>query len=128
MDVSSAGFRSVTFQSVGPSEAETGKRADRLVSDHAGVIENFLKLDLRGGALLRGQIRFAAQVNGIQTKSESTVRVSQFIRGRGRERVDSPCSIAVPKGYGGMNHGQVIEPHNCIFGEAFAEIAGKAFS
>ena len=60
MEISSAGFRSITFQSVSASEAKMGKCADRLVPDHAGMIKNLLKLDLRGSALLRGQISFAA--------------------------------------------------------------------
>jgi hypothetical protein len=47
------------LQGVGASKAETRERADRLVPDRTVMVQNFLKLDLSGCALLRLQIGFA---------------------------------------------------------------------
>ena len=43
----------VTGKRVGPAQLQVGQCADELVGDDAGVVENLLKLDSSGGALLR---------------------------------------------------------------------------
>jgi len=42
----------VTGKRVGPAQLQVGQCADELVGDDAGVVENLLKLDSSGGALL----------------------------------------------------------------------------
>src|SRR5579863_1114004 len=58
--VSSAGVRNVTLQGVGAGKAKMGERADGLVPDYTGMVQNLLKFALGGCALLRRQIGLAS--------------------------------------------------------------------
>src|ERR1700683_3995238 len=75
-----AGSGGVAGHAVCASETEVSQRANRLVSNDAGMVQNLLKLTRRWGRLLLQQIRGAPQVNRIESKGEGGVRIPQLVR------------------------------------------------
>src|SRR5580698_3404746 len=100
------------------------QRADRLISDDAHVIENFLELTGRRRALLRREVRFAAQINGIESKGEGRIRLSEFIGRRRRKRVDGLFAVTAVKCDRSANHWDKIELYDGVFAKTFPQIGG----
>jgi hypothetical protein len=61
------GFGSVALQNIGASEAEMGERPCRTIPQQPAMVQDFLEFCDCGRALLCAQVRFGANVNGIQT-------------------------------------------------------------
>src|ERR1700733_8308463 len=97
----------------------------RLVSDQACMVENFLELVTRCGPLLRCQVRFPAQINWIEGKGEGRIRFSQFVRGRRRQRVDGSLTVTTVKRGCSSDHRKIIELYDGVFAEAFAQIGDQ---
>src|ERR1700723_947081 len=104
------------------------KRTDWLVSNNSGMVDNLLEFAGCGTALFGREIRLAAQVDGIERKSESRIALAQFVRYGRNERFDGLRAVAVPERQRSMNHRQIIGLHNCVFGETFRDIAGQLLS
>ena len=60
-----SGFGGVALQHVGAGEAEMRECADGFVQHNPAMVEDFLELGGGFAALMRGQIGFAAHVNGV---------------------------------------------------------------
>ena len=117
--VGAPGSAVVARENVGPAQSQVRQCADGLIPDDAGVIENLLKLIDGCGALLRCQIRQAAQVNRVKYESQGLKVPPEFIRCN-REALCGLGAIAAPKQGGGMNCWQVVGLHNRVFRKAFS--------
>ena len=63
------GFGSVAMQNVAAGQPEVCERADRLITGHAGVVEDFLELADRFPALLRPRV-LVGQIGNLLLVSE----------------------------------------------------------
>jgi hypothetical protein len=87
--IGSTGFVGMPLQCVCAGEAEMGEYEERVVRDHGGVGEKFLKLCCRFGTLMEKQIRLPANVHGIKIGPKFDVRhLAQFVRSCGLEKLD----------------------------------------
>ena len=86
------------------------------------MIENLLKFSSRRSALLGGQIRFAPQVDWVESTWAFS---SQFVRRSRGERFHRFSAVTASKRDGRMNHWHVYGLHQCVLGEALAKIAGQ---
>ena len=84
--------RNTRFQRVGAAQAEVSQRADGLVPDDAGVVENLLKFGGCRSALTCRQVSFSTQVDGVEGKTHGLGKISQLI-GRRRQRIDGLISV-----------------------------------
>src|SRR5208282_189416 len=64
--IGSPRLRGVSSQSVSSAQSQVSQRTDRFVQHDARVIENLLEFRGAGRALLRHQIRYAAQINRVK--------------------------------------------------------------
>jgi len=58
--------RNAGLQCIGAAQAQVRQRADGLVQDDAGVVENLLKFSRSSSAFMPRQVRLATQVNGVE--------------------------------------------------------------
>src|ERR1700722_3097862 len=102
------------------------QRADRFVSYNTCVIHNFLKLTSGLSTLLRRQVRFASQINRIESEGESRIRLSHFIRRSRRERVDGLFAVTAVNRDCSPDHWEKVELYDGVFAETFAQIGGQS--
>src|ERR1017187_8353285 len=96
--------------------------ADWLVHDDAGMVENFLELGCGSAALVRCHIRFATQVNGVESETQVLSSSTEFIRGSRGERVDCLGGAAGLKSSRRVDHRQGPELYDRVFRETFGQI------
>src|SRR5580658_4692911 len=77
--IGSLGLGGIARQGIGPRQPEVRERTNWLVSNNSGMVDNLLKLARCRGALFGREIRLAAQVDGIEGKSESGIALAQFV-------------------------------------------------
>jgi hypothetical protein len=82
-------------------EAEMCEHVERVVREHVGTVEKFLKLRRRFGSLMAKQIRLPPHIRGIKQDSKFDVRhIAQLIGNRDLEKFDGPGGIAAVNGNG----------------------------
>src|SRR5580704_15384183 len=90
------------------------------------MIQNFLKFSGSRHTLLRRQIRFAPQINGIESKRKRGIRLSEFIRRRYNKGVDGLFAVAAVKRDCRPDHRDKIELYDGVFAETFDQVAGQS--
>ena len=86
----------ISRQGVASALPQVRERADQLVLNHAGMIDNFLKLSHGGGTLLRSKIRLAAHIYRVKADACIQCRSPQLVGRRRSERLYRPVSITSP--------------------------------
>jgi hypothetical protein len=114
------------FQRISAAQAQVSQRADGLVLDDTGVVENLLEFGGCRRTLLRCQVRLGTQVNRV----EGGVGIASQLVGRsGSQRIDGFVSL-----FGGVAaaedapcayHGQVLGLHHRVLRESLREILGE---
>ena len=61
-----AGLGGVALQGIGAGKLEMSQSADWIILDNSAMGENFLEFNGGFASLMRGQIRFATQIRGIE--------------------------------------------------------------
>jgi hypothetical protein len=81
-------FGGVAGEGIGTGQAQVRQCADWLVQDDAWMVENFLELGCGCAALVRSHIRFATQVNGVESEAQVLSSSTKFIGGSRGKRVN----------------------------------------
>src|SRR5260370_34363707 len=87
------------------------------------MVENFLELGCGCGTLVRRHISFATQVNWIKSESHGLSRATKLVWSSRCERFDALGGAAALDRAGRVDHGEVVELHDRVFGEALDQIA-----
>jgi hypothetical protein len=87
----------ISGQNVGSAQFQLRQGTDRLASNDAGMIENFMKLSGCRVALLCCQIRLASQVNWVENKIQSHEISSEFVGRCVGQGLNGFTSIATAK-------------------------------
>src|SRR5579862_3086854 len=87
--IGGAGFVGVALQRIRAGEAEMGEHKERIVREHVGMVEKFLILRRRFGALMEEQVCLPAHVRGIKHYPEFQIQyIAQLMRSSGPEKLD----------------------------------------
>src|ERR1700719_322490 len=101
------------------------ERANWLIRDDAGVVENSLKLGCGCAALMRCQICFTTQINGVESEAEALTGRTEFVRSNRNKRFDCLRGAAPLQSNGCVDCGQIIKLQNGVFREALGQVGGQ---
>src|SRR5579859_1340525 len=90
------------------------------------MVQNLLKFSGGRCALLRRQVRFASQVNRIESKRKRGIRLSEFIGCRYGKGVDGLFAVAAVKRDCRPDHRNKIELYDGVFAETLSQIGGQS--
>src|SRR5271168_2785068 len=118
--VGGPGLGCVTAEDIRTGQSQVCQRADRIVLNRTGVVDDLLELRSGGAPFSQLQISFASNIGGI-----SGVDRAELVGRSGYEGFDSLGSVAALQSSGPMDHRQVLRLDDRVFGEALGQILGQ---
>src|SRR4029077_11570034 len=103
-----------------------GQRADRFISDNAGVIKNLLKFADGRVALFFSQINLAPKINGIERKGEVLVRVSKVIRCSRGQGIEGGLRVSAVESESRSSHRQISSLNDVVLRKTLRQVVDSA--
>jgi len=98
--------------------------ANKLILNDARMVENFLKLSCGCAALVRCQISFTTQIDGVQ----GLACLTEFVRSNRGQRFDCLAGAASLQSSNRADCGQIVKLDNGVFREALGQVGGQSRS